>query len=111
MRAADFTEKRRFKRLDLSLPMTVRNISEDGKEKAQKGSTINVSFNGAYIVDIGVKNIKPEDGLDVSLRVPRDDTRDFPFSRITGKARVVRVEKDGVAIEFAEDVSRLFVAN
>jgi len=111
MRAADFAEKRRFKRLDLSLPMAVRHISEDGKEKTQKGNTINVSFNGAYVVDISIKNIEPKDKLDVSLRVPRDDTRDFPFSRITGKARVVRVEKDGVAIEFTEDVSRLFVAN
>ena len=110
MRTSDFVEKRRFKRLDLSLPMKIRCISGDGKEEVQDGVTINVSFNGAYIADINIKNIRPEDKLNISLSVPREETRDFPFSRIVGKAKVIRVEKDGIALEFSEDVYRLFVA-
>lgn len=111
MKTGGFDEKRRSKRLDLSLPITVKRAS--GKEKAELHSavTINVSYNGAYVVDIGLKNIKPEDHLNVSISVPREEARDFPFSRLTGKAKVVRVEKQGVALEFGEEMSRLFVAN
>jgi len=111
MRAGNFVEKRKFKRLDLSLPTKIRYDLNDVKEKVHEGVTLNVSFNGAYVVDINIKDIKAEDGINVLLSVPRDDTRDFPFSRLVGKARVVRVEEDGVAIEFNENISRLFVAN
>ena len=111
MRGGDLKEKRKSKRLDLSLPMSIRHDSDDGKEKKQEGLAINVSYNGAYVVDISLKDMKPEDKINISLSVPRDDARDFPFSRIIGEARVVRVEKEGVALEFGDEISRLFVAN
>ena len=111
MKAGDFVEKRQHKRLDLSLPTVLRRISGAGKQDEQEGITLNVSYNGAYISDIETKNIKPRETLNMSLSVPRDDSRDFPFSRIIGKATVVRVEKQGLALEFAEDVDRLFIAN
>jgi len=111
MRGAEFVEKRQFKRLDLSLPMMLRRVSGSGKDNEQEGVTLNVSYNGAYVADIEIKNIKAQDTLRISLSVPRDDARDFPFSRLTGKAKVVRVDKDGVALEFGEDINRLFVAN
>jgi len=111
VRGGDSAEKRRFKRLDLSLPMQLKHTSAEGKEKMQEGVTLNVSYNGAYVSDITLRNIKPEDTLRITLSVPRDDARDFPFSRFVGKARVVRVEKDGIGLEFNDDISRLFVAN
>ena len=111
MRSGDFAEKRRSRRLDLSLPANIRYASADGKEKALKGITINVSFNGAYLSDISLTNVKPEDEINISISVPRDDTRDFPFSRLIGKAKVVRVDNEGVAVDFDEDIARLFVAN
>ena len=111
MRSGDFNEKRKSKRLDLALPMSIRHKSDDGKEKAQEGLTINVSYNGAYLVDISLKDISPKDKINISLSVPRDDARDFPFSRVIGKAKVVRVDKEGMALEFGDEVSRLFVAN
>ena len=112
MRTSDFVEKRRTKRLDLSLPMKLRRVTEDGKtEEVVEAVTSNVSYNGAYVVDINLKNIKPNEDLHITLSVPKDESRDFPFSRITGKARVVRAEKEAYGLEFSEDVSRLFVAN
>lgn len=111
MRTGDFVEKRRSRRINLSLPANIRCASSDGKEKVLQGITINVSFNGAYITDIHFTNIKPEDTIKISISVPRDDTRDFPFSRFTGKAKVVRTEKDAIAVDFDESISRLFVAN
>ena len=111
MRTSDFIEKRRSKRLDLSLPMKLRRVTESGKEEIVEAATSNVSYNGAYLPDINTKGIKPNDNFHITLSVPRDEARDFPFSRITGKARVVRAEDDTCALEFSEDVSRLFVAN
>ncbi|MDP2920967.1 MAG: PilZ domain-containing protein [Candidatus Omnitrophota bacterium] len=111
MRASDFVEKRRTKRLDLSLPMMLRRITGEGKEEAVEAVTSNVSYNGAYVRDVDVKNISQDDNLHISLSVPRDDSRDFPFSRISGTARVVRVDRGACALEFGEGVSRLFVAN
>ena len=111
MRGVDFNEKRKSRRLDLSIPMSIRHKSDNGEEKTQEGLTINVSYNGAYLVDISLKDISPKDKINISLSVPRDDARDFPFSRVIGKAKVVRVDKEGVALEFGDEVSRLFVAN
>jgi len=111
MRVGDYSEKRKFKRLDLSLPVKIKSDLGDGKERLEEGVTINVSFNGAYVIDIDLKNLQAEDNINISLSVPRDDTRDFPFSRVVGKAKVIRVDKDGVAVEFSQDINRLFVAS
>ncbi len=111
MKTGDFTEKRKFKRLDLSIPAKLKRTSSSGKEEVFSGATGDVSYNGAYIVDIKIKSIKPEDTIHISLSVPREDARDFPFSRLIGDATVIRVEEDGIAVEFSKDVNRLFVAN
>jgi len=111
MRAGDFVEKRQSKRLDLSLPINVNRGAVDKKQEAQEGLTLNLSYHGAYVINIDIKNIKPQDKVNISLSVPKDDRRDFPFSRLTGEAEVMRVEKDGVGLEFGEGVSRLFAAN
>ena len=111
MRTSDFTEKRRFKRLDMSLPVILKHVSDDGKDQIIDGFTSDVSYNGAFVKDVTPKDIKPNDNLHISLTVPRDNTRDFPFSRFTGKANVARIEETGIALEFSEHMSRLFIAN
>jgi len=111
MRTSDFVEKRKFKRLDLSLPMKLRRVTEQGKEETVEAVTSNVSYNGAQVIEINLKNIKPNDSLHIVISVPRDEARDFPFSRIVGNAKVVRADKEACGLEFSEDVSRLFIAN
>lgn len=111
MRESDFMEKRKFKRLDLSLPVKVKLATKENKEGAIEVITSNVSYNGAYIRNIDLTNIKPNDNLHITISVPRDEARDFPFSRISGNARVVRAEKETCAFEFSEEVSRLCIAN
>lgn len=108
MRLGDFVEKRRFKRLDMSLPIEIRRVLRDEKQEIQDGITINLSFNGAYVAEI--KDIDLEERINISLSVSRDYIREFPLSRIAGKAKVVRVENDSIALEFAENITRLFVA-
>ncbi len=109
MRAGDFIEKRRFKRLDMSLPITLKHVSDDGKENLINGVTSDVSYNGVFVKEVSPANLKPSDNLHISLNIPRDNTRDFPFSRLTGKAKIARIEETGIALEFGEYVSRLFV--
>jgi hypothetical protein len=111
MRMGDFIEKRRSKRLSLSLPMKIRRLTEGGKGGVLEGTTSDVSYEGACVGNIDLKNIKPNDNLHITLSVPRDEARDFPFSRITGSARVVRAENETCGLEFSEDISRLFIAN
>ena len=111
MRAGDFVEKRQSKRLDISLPINVNRGAADKKREAQEGLTLNLSYHGAYVINIDIKNIKPQDKVNISLSVPKDDRRDFPFSRLTGEAEVMRVEKDGVSLKFDEGIARLFAAN
>jgi hypothetical protein len=110
MRPGSFMEKRRFERLDLALPVGLKRALPDGREEVINGVTLDVSYNGAYISEVDPRNLKPEDDLRISLSVPRDNTRDFPFSRLIGKVTVKRIEKDGIALEFSDDISRLFVA-
>ena len=111
MRASDFVEKRRSKRLGLSFPMQLRRLTDTGKGETIEAFTSNVSYEGALISDINTKDIKPNDNLHITLSVPRDEARDFPFSRIVGNARVVRAEMETCGLEFSEDVSRLCIAN
>lgn len=111
MRPVDFTEKRRSKRLELFFPTKLKCVLSDGKEEISDGITANVSYSGAYIRDFDTKGIKPYDNLHISMSVSRDDARDFPFSRLIGKAKVIRVERDGVALEFDKNINRLSIAN
>jgi len=111
MRPGIFAEKRKFERLNMSVPVKLKHVSDDGKEQLAEGFTSDVSYNGAFVKDLTLKNLKPNDNLRVSLTVPRDSIRDFPFSRFTGEAKIVRIEKDGVALEFSEHMLRLLVAN
>ncbi len=105
-------ERRLFQRVELSLPISVRWRDSSGEEKTVAASTSNISYTGAYFKTPEVKSIKREDVLSVAVAIPRESSRDFPFSRLVGKARVVRIEEklQGIALEFARDFTRLAIA-
>ncbi len=106
----NFTEKRKFKRLGLSLPVKLRQALSDGKEKTSNGISSNISYGGVYIKDINAAGMMPGDTLGISILVPRAFTKEFPFSRLIGKARVVRAEGNSAALEFNKDIHRLCIA-
>lgn len=108
---SNFTEKRKFKRLDLTVPVRLRQALNNEKEEVGNGTSSNISYSGAYIRDINAGSIMPGDNLNIVISVPRVFTKEFPFSSLIGKARVVRIERDGIALEFNEDIHRLYVAN
>ncbi|OIO33982.1 MAG: hypothetical protein AUJ70_02050 [Candidatus Omnitrophica bacterium CG1_02_40_15] len=107
----NFTEKRKFKRLALPIPVELRQTLESGKKEVNNGICSNISYSGTYIRNINAGKIMPGDNLNISISIPRIFTQEFPFSSLIGKARVVRVERDGIALEFNEDIHRLYVAN
>ena len=106
----DFTEKRKFKRLGLSMPVRLRQALSDGKEKINNGISSNISYSGVYIKDINAAGMMQGDSLGISILVPRVFANEFPFSRLIGKARVVRAEGNSAALEFNRDIYRLCIA-
>lgn len=128
MNAADehgpaFGERRGQRRIQLSAPM------EFGKGSGGKGELI--YFSSGQSLDVstsGVRFVTQEPGpfesgevLAVSLEIPNETRPAFPFSRLVGFARVVRVleeepqpEEGGqryVALKFCEGETKFVGAN
>ena len=115
-------EKRKYRRLELALPIEVRKIGPPAELIFEESTTTNVSLGGAYFKTRIWKDVRPKEGVYISISIPREMTRHFHFSRLAGKARVVRVEelpgdeldplaRQGIAIEFgSESISLATVA-
>ena len=108
MRRGDFLEKRKYKRIELSIPVSIKSCAKDTKKQSQEGLTLNISYNGAYVVN--VKNLKHNEEVNISIQIPKEEAGTFPMSRIAGRAKVVRMDDDGAGLEFDNDINRLFVA-
>ncbi len=112
-------ERRRHRRIDLPLFVEGKR-RKDGGEVFEQATTTDISVGGACLESSGFQGIRVDDVISVSVSVPRQFADKFPFSRIVGKARVVRVAevspqqrenaslKRGIALEFAPDM--LFLA-
>jgi hypothetical protein len=106
-------ERRKHRRLDLSLLVEGRR-QKQGREIFERARTTDISMGGAYFKTSMWQGIKVDDVISVSVSIPRQFAHKFPFSRIVGKARVVRVDKvlsqegtssaQGIALEFAPDM-------
>ena len=84
----------------------------------ETGETKDVSLAGVYFTTPAWQDVRPQELLTLSVSVPREQSRDFPFSRLVGRGRVVRVEplhgevpdaarRLGIAVEFADDLTVL----
>ena len=110
-------ERRRGRRIDLQAPLLIRRIGtrEPGLFKEQQ--TQNLGLAGVYF--------ETDDGFEVnevvmtSVSIPESQRRGFPFTRLAGQGRVVRVKelakvssdgqkkKYGIALEFGNDLTAL----
>ena len=112
----DTMERRRARRVTLHAPLLIRR-SGDGEAKAEERVVGDISLAGVYF-----ETEKPDYAVDetllASVSVPESQRRDFPFTRLAGRTRVVRVNelapqgKDGrkrfgVALQFGADVTAL----
>ena len=113
-------ERRQHRRLELVVPILTRRF-EQADDLFKEGVTKNLSLAGVYFTTAAWRELTPNDQLAISISVPREKAREFPFSRIAGRGRIIRVEELakiadnrprllGVALEFGEDLTVLTMA-
>ena len=88
-------ERRRQERVRLSAPIRFEDGLREEKEGGSypyTGHTADLSTAGAYMATVEGGPFVPGQILQVSVAIPWEARRHFPFSRIIGPCRVVRVE-------------------
>ena len=111
-------ERRRGRRVNLEAPLLIRHLkAETGIPFTQKVIG-NVSLNGVYFETDDSDPYTVNDEVMASVSIPESQRRIFPFTRVAGRSRVVRVselghqpttgqKRIGVALEFGDNVTAL----
>ena len=111
-------ERRRGRRIALEAPVRIRPANTADISAFQSETATNVSLAGLYFETERTLPFERNDAVVATVSIPESKTRDFPFTRLSGRGRVVRVEKlqpsasgeqarHGVAVEFGEDLTAL----
>ena len=110
-------ERRRGRRAHVDAPLLIRR--EDIQETASREEVAkNVSLAGAYFETVEGHPYVNNDVVLVSVSIPEANVREFPFTRLAGRGRVVRIQeiepwdpsgrkRFGIALEFGHDVTAL----
>jgi c-di-GMP-binding flagellar brake protein YcgR len=112
--APQASDRRRFRRIRLAVPVRYgTGIASEGHEVCPRfGESSDLSTGGIAFTTKDPGSFSPGEVLEVSITIPWEARRAFPFSRILGRCRVVRVEErpaEGgatlrrVALEFCGD--------
>ena len=107
-------DRRSRQRIALAVPVHLGRaaIGEVEGVAAATGETANLSTGGVYLITDAVGPFEPGDMLRISIEIPQESRRAFPFSRITGPCQVVRTQQFpsadpdarwGLALEFCQD--------
>jgi hypothetical protein len=105
-------ERRRGRRITLHAPLLLRS---DGQPSSQH-NTSNISLVGAYFEIEAPGALALNSQVMASVAIPEADRRTFPFTRLAGRGRVVRIDelppqdgspRYGVALEFSNDLTAL----
>lgn len=114
--------RRRYPRAKLSVPVHIGR-AERGSGQGVSASTaesVELSPGGIYVATKGGEHFVPGDMVSVSVTIPWEGRAVFPFSRIAGSCRVVRVDRasagssadvQGVALAFCEQGTMLLGSN
>ena len=111
-------DRRRGKRANLEVPLSIRRVEADRSKPFKEEVTKNISLVGLYFETEHGGAYSPDDVFMASASIPELHTREFPFTRVAGPSRVVRVSplpgsgegqatRFGVALEFGQDVIAL----
>lgn len=111
-RGAPFN-RRRYPRVRLAVPVLIGRRGQAAAEgvSRQVVASIEVSPGGLYILTEEGDRFVPGEIVAVSLTVPWELRNLFPFSRMVGSCRVVRVEGRAVALAFCEANTMLLGSN
>ena len=113
-------DRRRGRRTDMEAQLLIRRVKEGSRSlQEEQNMAKNVSLHGVYFETHGQQDAYTVDDMVIaSLSIPESRTRDFPFSLLAGRGRVVRVEelsgaesdvskRFGVALEFCDNLTAL----
>ena len=113
-------ERRRGRRVSLSAPLLIRRVGVSQSEPFAQAVTKEVSLTGLYFECEAdeTPEYQLNDIVVASVSVSDPHQREFPFSRVAGRGRIVRVDaladgkgsarkRFGIALEFGNDVTAL----
>lgn len=102
-------ERRRGHRISLAVPVRLLKGAGGGpKVCPAAGESSDLSPSGVCLTTNDPGAFVPGEVLMVSIEIPWETRRVFPFSRILGPCRVVRVDEQRLALEFCgEDTTLL----
>ena len=111
-------ERRRQPRVRLMVPVLCGKAAgpERGRDLPHRGWSKDLSAEGVYALLREGNVMVPGEVVAVDVEIPWESRRAFPFSRIAGTARVVRVDHLpaasnnpawGVALSFCSDITKL----
>lgn len=114
----DSVERRRGRRVDLGAPLVIRSMGHAESGSVKEQTTTNISLAGVYFETDDEQPYAINDALMISVAIPEPQRRDFPFTRLAGPGRVVRVTtlpsrrpdgggRVGVALEFGANTTAL----
>ena len=109
-------ERRRGRRVPMQASIIVRRV--DQPQPAGEHITQNISLAGTYFEMDGLHDFSVNDQVVASVSIPESERRTFPFTRLAGRGRVVRVSeltptpppsatRYGIALEFRQDITAL----
>ena len=108
-------EQRREQRLELKALLRVRRADAAASEDFTDAVTKNISLGGLYFEAEGDERYALHEPVTISVSIPKNESQAFPFTRLVGRSRVVRVEtvpseagagrqRRGVALEFGKEI-------
>ncbi len=110
-------ERRREARASLRAPIRVQHTGSDGARCSTDEVSEDLSLAGVAFTTPAVGSYEVNERVIVSVAIPAEDRGTFPFTRLAGAGRVVRVQvrvQDGgatqqvtVALEFGKDLTAL----
>ena len=111
-------ERRRGQRANVQAPVVIRRLGPSGPGPGKEETATNVSLAGVYFETDDHQAYGMNEIVLTSIAIPPTQTRNFPFTRLAGRGRVVRVKEAnregssetkrfGVALEFGEDLTAL----
>ena len=112
------SERRRGRRVEVRAPLLIRRVGTDDSESFLEEVAQNVSLEGIYFRTSRSQAYAVDDLVIASVSLSDPQTRVFPFSRLFGRGRVVRVselpqktheasQQVGIAVTFGPGVTAL----
>ena len=111
-------ERRRGRRVSLEAPVLIRRVVEQEPSVFTEHRARNISLAGVYFETDAKNSYAINDSLITSVSIPEPQRREFPFTRLAGRGRVVRInelppsdsagqQRFGIAVEFSDDLTAL----